>query len=44
MGVSERTMRTLRYDPNLPVMKIAGRNMWLPDDMDAYLALCKEAV
>jgi hypothetical protein len=41
LGVSVRTMRTLRYHPDLHPAKIAGRLMYDPDDLDAFFEACK---
>jgi hypothetical protein len=43
LGVTVRTMRTLRYHPDLHPAKIAGRLMYDPDDLDAFFEACKRA-
>lgn len=41
LGLTVRTMRTLRYHPDLHPAKIAGRLMYDPDDLDAFFEACK---
>ena len=42
LGLTVRTMRTLRHHPDLHPAKIAGRLMYDPEYLDAFFESCKE--